>query len=237
MILYYLRHGDPIYSPDNLTPLGHEQARALAKRLATYGLDEIYSSDSNRAMLTAQPTCDLLKKEKTICPWANEGVAWGELTVINEEGNRRWGFHHAPTVDLFNSPEIRALGDEWYDHPFFEGTKFKEGMLRIRREVDDFLLSLGYRHVREEAAYDAVNPSEKRVALFAHQGFGLAFLSCILDIPYPLFSTHFDLSHSSMTVIDFSGKGKIRPKVLQSSNDSHLYREGLLTGYNNGTRI
>ena len=91
--------------------------------------------------------------------------------------------------------------------------------------------------MREEAAYEAVNPSEKRIALFAHQGFGLAFLSCILDIPYPLFSTHFDLSHSSMTVIDFSGKGKIRPKVLQSSNDSHLYREGLLTGYNTGTRI
>ena len=41
MILYYLRHGDPIYSPDSLTPLGHEQAKALAKRLATYGLDEI----------------------------------------------------------------------------------------------------------------------------------------------------------------------------------------------------
>ena len=215
MILYYLRHGDPTYNPDSLTPLGHEQARSLAKRLAMYGLDEIYSSDSNRAMQTAQPTCDLLKQEKKLCPWANEGVAWREFTVINEEGNRKWGFQHRPTVELFNSPEIRSMGENWYDHPYFDGTKFKDGMLRVRREADDFLLSLGYKHIREEAAFEAVEPNNKRIALFAHQGFGMAFLSCILDIPYPAFCTHFDISHSSMTVISFEGKGKIYPKMLQ----------------------
>ena len=63
----------------------------------------------------------------------------------------------------------------------------------------------------------------------------MAFLSSLLDIPYPIFSTHFDLSHSSMTVIHFDDEktDRIYPKVLQLSNDSHLYREGILTGYNN----
>ena len=237
MILYYLRHGDPIYDPDSLTALGHEQARALAKRLALYGIDEIYSSDSNRAMQTSQPTCDLLKKKKTLCHWANENVAWSEFTVLNEEGKRKWGFQHKPTTDFFNSSEIRDLGGRWYEHPFFEGTNFKAGALRVHKEVDDFLLSLGYRHDREGGYYEAVEPNEKRIALFAHQGFGMAFLSSLLDTPYPHFCTHFDLSHSSMTVIKFSGEGKIYPQILQLSNDSHLYREGLLTGYNNGTRI
>ena len=64
MILYYVRHGDPIYNPDSLTPLGQRQAEAVGKRLALYGIDEVYSSDSNRAMQTAEPTCQLLKKEK-----------------------------------------------------------------------------------------------------------------------------------------------------------------------------
>lgn len=41
MILYYIRHGDPIYVPDSLTPLGVEQANALAKRFQVLGLDEI----------------------------------------------------------------------------------------------------------------------------------------------------------------------------------------------------
>ena len=30
MILYYVRHGDPTYNPDELTPLGHRQAEAVA---------------------------------------------------------------------------------------------------------------------------------------------------------------------------------------------------------------
>ena len=34
MLLFYLRHGDPIYSPDSLTPLGQRQAEALGRRLA-----------------------------------------------------------------------------------------------------------------------------------------------------------------------------------------------------------
>ena len=34
MLLFYLRHGDPIYSPDSLTALGERQAEALGRRLA-----------------------------------------------------------------------------------------------------------------------------------------------------------------------------------------------------------
>ena len=34
MLLYVIRHGDPTYSPDALTPLGHRQAEAVEKRLA-----------------------------------------------------------------------------------------------------------------------------------------------------------------------------------------------------------
>ena len=66
MLFFYIRHGDPIYTPDQLTPLGQRQADAVGKRLAMFGVDRIYSSTSMRAQQTAQPTCDLLKKEK-IC--------------------------------------------------------------------------------------------------------------------------------------------------------------------------
>ena len=32
MLLYYVRHGDPIYNPDSLTELGHSQADALDRK-------------------------------------------------------------------------------------------------------------------------------------------------------------------------------------------------------------
>lgn len=238
MLLFYVRHGDPIYNPDSLTPLGHEQAKAVAKRFLICGLDEIYASSSMRARQTAQPTCDLLKKEMRLCPWAEEGRAWANFTVPLANGSRTWAFSDAKTVQKFNSAEVRALGAKWYTHPDFQDTNFEKGVREIDGEVDNFLLHLGFRHDRENGCYQVVRQNTQRVALFAHQGMGMAFLSSLLDIPYPQFSTHFDIGHTGMTVIHFNERAEIVvPKVLQLANDAHLYREGLLTGYQNSIRF
>ena len=237
MILYYVRHGDPIYDPDSLTELGHNQAKALAKRFSLYGLDGIYSSPSTRAIQTAQPTCEALGLEMKICDWADEGKAWHNTHIIKSDGKPCWGFAYKPTVENFNDPEVRALGQKWYTHPHFRDCTFGDGIKRINEAVDEFLLSLGYMHDREQGCYQKVKNSPNKVALFAHQGAGMLILSSILDIPYPMFATHFDFGHSSVTAIAFGDDGKIYPKVLQLSNDSHLYKEGILTGYNNGIDI
>ena len=80
--------------------------------------------------------------------------------------------------------------------------------------------------------------NEKRVALFAHQGFSTAFMSCLLDVPYPQYSIHFDMQHTGMTVIHFPEEaGWVVPKALQVSSDAHLYRAGLPTTYNGMVRI
>lgn len=234
MLLFYIRHGDPIYDPDSLTPLGERQAEAVGKRLALYGLDEIYASSSNRAILTSKPTCEMVKKEATILDWCNEAHAWQELVYTDENGRKDWLFAHSSIARKFVSEEMYALGENWADHPMFECTKAKEGIERIKRETYDFLGKLGYVYDKEKKMYKCVAPNEKRVALFAHQGFGLAFLSVVLGIPYPIFSTHFDMSHSGMTVINFENDdGYCIPTTLQLSNDSHIYREGLPTKYYN----
>ncbi len=238
MILYYVRHGDPIYDPDSLTELGYKQAKALAKRFSLYGLDEIYSSPSNRARQTAQPTCEALGLEMQICDWADEGRAWADTHVIKEDGKGGWGFQHQKTIESFNKPSVRALDKEWYKHPDFAGTALEKGTARIDKAVDEFLLSLGYQHDRVNCCYRQVKKAPQRVALFAHQGAGMLILSSVLDIPYPMFCNRFDFGHSSVTVIAFSeGEGAVYPKVCQFSNDSHLYKEGILTGYNNGMDI
>lgn len=237
MLLFYVRHGDPIYDPDSLTPLGRRQAEAVAKRLALYGVDEIYSSTSTRAMQTAQPTCEILKKELTTLEFAHENLAWRDLAVDLGDG-KRWVFQHDSLLELFTQPEIRRLDDRWYEHPALQAYPFDKGMQRIAQGTDDFLASLGYEHIPCTGKYRVTAPNEKRVAFFAHQGFGLAFLSCLLDIPYPRISTHFDICHTGMTVIRFEEKGGFAmPKVLTLSSDSHLYREGLPTNYNHELRF
>ena len=235
MIFYYIRHGDPVYDPDSLTPLGIRQAEALAKRLALYGLDKIYSSTSNRAIMTAKPTCELLKIEPELLDFANECYAWEDLTINKEGGNdRTWLFHNKRIIELFNSKDIRDLGDRWFDHPEVKQYNYGKGIDRVYNEMDSFFESLGYEHIRHTGKYKVTAANDQRIALFAHQGFGLAFLSCLLDIPYPMFCTHFDMCHTGVTVIEFrEDDGYCIPKILTLSLDSHLYCEGLPTKYNN----
>lgn len=234
MILYYVRHGDPIYDPNQLTPLGERQAEAAAKRLAVHGIDKIFASPSNRARQTAQPLCDLMKQAPEILEWADEDLAFGDLRMVKEDGGYTWVFRHRQGRKQLNSNEVRTLGREWYTHPYFAGTKFGPGITRIQREADAFLASLGYRHDLENNCYYEERKNDDRVALFAHEGVGAAFLSCMLDVPYPIFSTRFDMTHTGVTVIEFQEQdGIVIPKVLTYSNDSHLYREGLPTRHQN----
>lgn len=235
MLFYFIRHADPVYDPDSLTPLGKRQAEALAKRLAMHGIDKIYSSTSNRAVMTAKPTCELLKKDMETLDFALESHAWREFTV-ERNGKRMWIFHDPEIKKILEDPAVAELGHKWYEYPGLG--EYRAGIERVYKDAFDFFKTLGYEHIGNSGMYKIEKQNNERVAFFAHQGFGLAFLSVILGIPYPTFVTRFDLSHSSMTVINFSEEDGISmPKVLTLSSDSHIYREGLPTKYNNGIYI
>ena len=237
MLLYFIRHGDPIYDPNSLTELGLKQADALSKRLYKSGINKIFVSTSNRAIQTAEPTCKLLNLEPMMLDWCNEKYAYHEFTGLNREGKRCFLKDCDNYKRLFVSKRIRDLGFEWYKDKAFSEMKCKEGMDRINKETDLFIEQLGYKHNRDEATYTAVMPNKDRVALFAHAGFGSVFLSSLLDIPYPMFASHFGISHSNIAVIEFDGDDEIIPKVLTFSNDSHLYKEELPTTFCNGVII
>lgn len=234
MLLYYVRHGDPIYNPNQLTPLGQRQAEAVAKRLAVHGIDEIYCSPSNRARQTAQPLCEIIKKTPAILDWTDEDVLYRDLAMEDVDGFRHWCWRHSTCRLDLNRNDVRALGRDWHTHPLFSDTAFGAGITRMQKEVDGFMATFGYRHDLEKNCYYASQDNDKRIVLFAHEGVGAAFLSCLLDIPYPMFATHFDMTHTGVTVIGFVGQnGIVLPRVMSYSNDSHLYREGLPTKHQN----
>ena len=228
MLFFFVRHGDPCYDPDSLTPLGLRQAEAIGRGLARYGVDRIFASPMKRAMQTAQPCAELLGREIALLDFASEVHAWDELTLKHADGSRTWANLHPPTVQLFASDEVRTLGMRWYEHPAFAATTYKAGMERIARESDAFFASLGYEHTKTPGVDRAARENDERVALFAHAGFGGAFLSHVLGIPYPQYGQTFDLCHSSLTVIEFRERhGICVPRVVTLSNDAHLYHENL----------
>ena len=239
MILFYVRHGDPIYSPDQLTPLGHRQAESVAKRLALFGVDEIYSSTSTRAMQTAQPTCELLGKEPILLDWMHESKAFREMALPIDEKSKTWCWANPIYSQILASREVRSMGDNWHEHPALAEFNLGAACKRIGDHLDEWLASLGLEHDREKGMYKVTKDvKDKRVALFAHEGFGKSFLSAVLNIPYNEICTKFEFGHSGVTVIEFKDDGGFCiPRVLQHSNDSHLYREGLGIKYHNRISI
>ena len=237
MLLYIIRHADPIYSPDSLTELGHQQSKALAARLAVNGLDKVYSSPNTRAQMTAKPTCERLGLEYTIENWMSEDLAYRDFACNLEDGSGKysWTFHRQNTK--FKYDAVIMAGGRWYESKYFSELNAREGYNRIADCSDLFTESLGYK--RENGAYRVMRPSNERIAAFCHQGFGMLWLSYLLDISPHLFLSSFDISHSSITILEFKNHedGFTAPKCLCMSDTSHIYQAGLPLKFNNDIKI
>ena len=118
MKLYIIRHGDPDYANDCLTPLGKRQAEALGRRFANTDLDMVFISPLGRAQETAKPTCEIKKLHAEILDWTSENAIYEELMV--PEGNTsRWCFAQQNT-NYKNNETIRYY-DNWQKaHPDFD---------------------------------------------------------------------------------------------------------------------
>jgi probable phosphoglycerate mutase len=226
LVLFIIRHGDPIYDPDSLTPKGHLQAQALAKRMALHGLDKIYVSPRIRAQMTAQPTCDILGIKPEILDWTDEDKAYRDLSIVEPDGRRHWIFA-CQNTRLRNDNTIN-VNDGWENIAEISRIDTaKSGFERIQHESDAFLKKLGYE--RNGALYRINNPSEERVAVFCHEGFGTTWLAHLMGIPPHIFWSGFGISHSGVCVLKFENNpdGFTAPRCICMSDLSHIYREGL----------
>ena len=230
MILYIVRHGEPDYVADSLTPLGRQQAQALVRRFQQSGLDRIYASPMGRARQTAQPTADALGLKIKIEPWMRE--IWPELALTLPDGRR--SFVIDMPADELRSPENRRRYQDWYDMPALDSIQGRQAWERVNRYSDDFLRRLGYRRV-SEGVYSAEKPGDGRVAVFCHAGFGITWLAQLLGMPPHLVWPSFYMTHTGVTVLRFESNpsGLVTPRCLCLSDMSHLFESGLPYSYNN----
>lgn len=230
MILYIVRHGEPIYGPDTLTELGRKQAQALVRRFEKSGLDRIFSSPMGRARETAQPTADALGLPVKIEPWTRE--IWPELAPVMDDGKR--SFVIDLPADILRSPENRDHYADWYNMPAMERIEGKQVMNRVVRHSDDFLRRLGYRRV-QDGVYECEKPNDEKVAVFCHAGFGITWMTHLLGVPPHVIWSSFYMTHTGVTVVNFeqNPSGLVTPRCLCWSDMSHLLDTDLPYSYNN----
>ncbi len=234
MLLYIIRHGDPNYKTDSLTPRGRLQAVAVAKRMCAAGIERVFTSPMGRARETAEPTCRALGLSYTVEDWAHEiederltpypdgilkSISNLPNTVFRENGN----------VDLPFEQSFSCTG--------INQTQMQQATAYIEKNGDAFLERLGYR--KENGVYRILRPNEERVALFCHAAFTRTWLSTLLHIPLHLMWGSFIYTHTGVTVLHFKNyeSGFTAPCCLCFSDMSHLFAAGLDMKFDNGIEI
>lgn len=218
MRLMIVRHADPDYSIDSLTPTGWEEARLLADRLCRLDVKAFYCSPLGRAKDTASFTLKALNREAEILPWLREfppqimkphrkvpDVAWDWLPG-----------------DWTPEPAFYQM-DSWAQTaPMAQGNVAEE-YAYVVRELDALLARHGY--VRENNLYRAVQPNEDTVVLFCHFGLECVLLSRILNIPPMLLWHGTCAAPTSVTILNTEERreGYAYFRMSTFGDTSHLY--------------
>ncbi len=177
MRLLIIRHAEPDYAHNCLTPSGEEEAAALARCIENYHIDDCYTSPMGRALLTAKPCLETLGKRAGTLDWLREfsypfkrpddmpcnTICWDWLP-------RCWADEPA-----------YAQEDAWLETPLFASSVIPEKYRWVSGELDRLLASYGYR--REGHLYRAEASNHKTVALFCHFGVESVLLGHLLNIP------------------------------------------------------
>lgn len=210
MKIYYVRHGYPDYEIDGLTKEGQLEAKALYdNHFKDIQFDKIYTSTNGRAILTGELATQKDRNSFIKVDWLRESLAATYFMENDINEPYQWLFWHTKYKDLLKRKEILDLGDKWTEHPLCSELKAKNGIPVFNDVVDNFMLELGYKHDREKKTYIKIkNKTPKNVAIFAHGGIAMIFLSTLLDIPYP----RFILDHpchdtSAVSIIEINKKG------------------------------
>ena len=79
MRILLIRHAEPDYAVDSLTPKGRAEAELLSRRLVRYDFRDIYVSPLGRARDTAAYTLSKLGRDAEVLPWLREFRGSGGL--------------------------------------------------------------------------------------------------------------------------------------------------------------
>ena len=212
MLLHIIRHGDPDYEHNTITPFGHKEAQALAKWFNEKHVkfDRIYTSPLGRAKDTAAYTCEAQNITPKVLPWTEESMEY--MQPFNAD---------SPLSFTVNKNGVENYID-FADHDR------SEILNTLMTQSDAFLKELGYE--RCGSHYRILNHNQERVAVFCHGGFGAAWTAYLLGMAPTLGFPSMFMTTTSVTTFEFRPIGDseyTKPRMLRFDDVSHLHAAGL----------
>ncbi len=178
MRILIVRHGDPDYEKDSLTPKGFREAELLAERLCKLDVKAFYCSPLGRAQDTARPTLQRLGRSAETLDWLQEF-----------RGQVRRGLKVEGCWDRLPSYWCREdnyySADAWLNTRLMQSKNVEKEYRYVCRNLDTLLAQHGYRH--NGRVFDVVDGNHDTIVLFCHFGVEAVLLSHLLSVsPMPL---------------------------------------------------
>lgn len=220
MRIYLIRHADPDYERDSITPEGEAEAEALADHLEDEGITHLYASPLGRAQATARIVAQRIGRKVRTEEWTAE---WGHLRLATRHGERcMWDLdgEDLRTGQLAQDP----LG--WAAAEPLHNPDLQKTWDEMVRDSDVFIAKHGYERI--DARYRIVKENSDKVAVVCHGGFGLSWLAHVLGVPLPIMWAGFWLAPSSVSVVLFDQRSDqfAVPRALCIGSTAHLYAAG-----------
>lgn len=221
MKLLIIRHGEPDYAIDSLTPKGWREAESLADRLCKLDIRAFYVSPLGRAQATAKPTLQRLDREAETLPWLRE---FQGRVIDPIRGEKRIPWNLAPQY-WTKQPELYDK-DRWMENGLYRTGDSEAVYRRTAEGLDALLARYGYR--RAGALYRCDSNGRDTIALFCHFAVGMAMLSHLIGVSPALLWHGFFMPASSVTTLitEERAKGEVFFKCIQVGDTSHLYADG-----------
>ena len=220
MKILIIRHADPDYSVDSLTPQGRIEAELLSRRLSKLNFKAIYVSPLGRARHTADYTLKKIGQDATVCDWLQEFPV--SINKPGEPDSIAWDWYPADWTahdDFFHH-------EDWLKNPVMVEGKVEEQYRHVTEGLDKVLAAHGYE--RCGRYYKATAANEDTIAFFCHFGLECVLLSHLLNIS-PLQLWHgFCAAPSSVTTLitEERQEGKAYFRTAAFGDISHLYAGG-----------
>ena len=224
MRLIFIRHAEPDYDIDGLTPKGEREAEFLSERIASWNITHCYSSPLGRARDTAAPSLIKTGQKATVCEWLKEFDY-----SITDPVTGRYGVPWDLMPEYFTKDPLYYDKNNWYRTPLYRtnpeiGTAWHD----VCNALDVLLTKYGY--YRDGELYRVKEQKESPVneptlVFFAHLGVICVMLAHLIGVsPVMLWQGTF-LAPTSVTVVNsekrINDAAYFRIQTL--GNTAHLY--------------
>lgn len=196
MKILIIRHGDPDYDHDTLTPKGRREAELLARSLADQEITAFYCSILGRARDTLQPLLNLTGKEAEYLDWLRE---FNYATVEHPYApGHRWGVWDFLPSWWTQYPSL-AVADEWLNHPVIRDSDVPQAHKAVCDGLDGILARHGYH--REGRIYRVTQSNHDTIAFVCHLGIEAVLMGHLLGTSPLIFSQGFGVVPTSVTTL------------------------------------